>query len=71
MVAGELQCSRATRHFHSVIYSVSNDAENYFITAPVLNACLLKSAAVLNCSHNGEFVVAGICVNKSLFPLTV
>lgn len=52
------QSSWATWYFHSVIYSVSNDAENYF-GASVLNACLLKSAAALNYSHVGKFVVQG------------
>lgn len=51
-----------TQHFHSVIYSDSNDAENYFIRAPVLNDCWLKRAAALNYSHDRKFVVAGECL---------
>lgn len=71
-VVGELQFW-VIQHFHSVIYSVSNDAENYFIRAPMLNACLLKSAADLNCSHDVKFEVPGkylfIMKSESYFHL--
>lgn len=43
-----------SRHFHSVIYSDSNDAENYFIRAPVLNDCWLLWITVMTgslCRH--------------------
>lgn len=43
--AGLTQSSGATRHFHWVIYSVSNEAENYFIRGRVLNACLLRKCS--------------------------
>lgn len=59
--AGSGESDRERRLFHSLTYSDSNDAENYFIRAPVLNDCLLKRAAVLNYSPDRKFVVAGEC----------
>lgn len=58
--------SWALWHFHLLIYSISNDAENYFIRVPMLNACLLKSTTVLNYSPHGNVEVSG---NKEMCKL--